>query len=232
MNKKLFVIFITACIFSVFCSPAYAEKKKNDNKMTLAGAIASFIVHEGGHKFAGKGGEMEWTGSLLNPKWEYNGSKDEYELVTDKKTGVVYKKYYDESKYKTDLQRVAMAGITVQDETSHYINLKLDKDKSKKAPRWMWRAGRGFVAFNLFSNVQYLTVDKNKGDMDPANFSSEKSRQRFKNFVWVDTGILGYEYFTKKSILPKGTSISYKNQTVLLKWTTKFYTSREKRDKK
>ncbi|HRY62704.1 MAG TPA: hypothetical protein P5056_02965 [Candidatus Paceibacterota bacterium] len=217
MDKKLFAAIVAiVCLAGLaviviavlaFC-PARANA--NETKDIAYGAIASFVVHEAAHGFAAGNDEMTLHGPITNPKWEYKGRSGTYKTVYDKKTGTWVREYLDIDRYKKNLEGVSKAGMIGNDAVSHWTMAKNLRGKKR-----FYNMRKGFVAWNILNNAYYLTASKDRGDLDPANFRSEKHRERFKKIITVDTALLTYEFFAKRSIFPKGTSLSFKRRTFM-----------------
>jgi hypothetical protein len=231
MNKKLFDSFVAyprrqaimrligIALLSV-CALAFcpvAVTAKDDIKWVSYGIVASFLAHEAAHHFAAGNDEMSWHGPITNPKWEYRGRSDSYLTVYDKNTNQWNREYHDPGRYKLYLEGVAKAGMVGQGMISHWMN---GKDLGEKKNLRNFR--KGFVGFNILNNLYYLTASSSRGDLDPNNFRSERHRERFKDIIILDTAFLAYEFFTKRSLLPKGTSISFKRRTIMLTWSRSF----------
>lgn len=198
-------------VMILLISPVFANG--DDARDMLIGAILGTVVHESAHHFAASKEEMIWHGPILSLRWEYNGKPGSY--VSTIKNGQSYRMYYDYDQYKRGLEGVARSGIIYDGLISHYLNSQSIENKFLKNVR------KGFVLRNILNNVYCLTVSRNRGDLDPDNFTSENNRKIFKRIVAVDTGLLLYEFIAKRSLLPRGTTVSINRYRILLKkrWT-------------
>lgn len=217
MSKKMFACFVAiVCLIGIACivivaflfSAAAAHAASNETKDMLYGALLGSFVHEAAHKFVADRGEMSFSGPIGNPKWEYRGDPGSYRVVT--KNGQLMREYYDFGSYKRDLEIVAKGGMVGEGLISHWL---MNKNFGNKRLRNM---RKGFVLRNILNNAYYLSRSANRGDLDPENFRSEKHRKTFKKIIAIDTAVMAFEYMTKRSLLPKGTSISFKKHTILL----------------
>ncbi|HBM45563.1 MAG: hypothetical protein UT05_C0010G0007 [Parcubacteria group bacterium GW2011_GWF2_38_76] len=206
------LVLIVACV--LFSPSSVAMANQDDIRDMLLGALAGGIFHEAAHHFAAGKDSISWHGPILELRWKYKGKPGTYGIIT--KNGQPYRVYYDYNEYRHELEGVAKTGMISEGIISHYLNSKNLKNKHLRNFR------KGFVLRNILNNIYYLTLCRDRGDMDPDNFTSDRNRKIFKRLIAIDTGLLLFEFISKRSLLPKGTSISLNRKRIILKKTWRF----------